>query len=100
MLDRLAFRPLLRVLCGAGRTGSWADLKLLLRQRFFPHRTAIAKVEGPSPPLLFQMASAYWVSQAIYVAAKLGIADLLKDGPMSYLELAEATASHPASLRR
>ena len=49
---------------------------------------------------LFQMASSYWVSQAIYVAVRLGIADLLKDGPMSYLELAEATASHPASLRR
>ena len=54
----------------------------------------------PAPVALFQMASSYWVSQAIYVAARLGIADLLKDGPMSYLELAEATASHPASLRR
>jgi O-methyltransferase/methyltransferase family protein len=100
MLDRLAFRPLLRVLCGAGRTGSWADLKLLLRQRFFPHRTAIAKVEGPSPPLLFQMASAYWVSQAIYVAAKLGIADLLKDGPQACSELALVVGSDAASLRR
>ena len=56
--------------------------------------------DQPPPVALFQMASSYWVSQAIYVAARLGIADLLKDGPMSYLELAEATASHPASLRR
>ena len=54
----------------------------------------------PPPVALFQMASGYWISQAIYVAARLGIADLLKDGPMSYLELAEATATHPASLRR
>jgi len=54
----------------------------------------------PPPVALFQMASSHWVSRAIYVAARLGIADLLKDGPMSYLELAEATASHPASLRR
>jgi hypothetical protein len=54
----------------------------------------------PPPVALFQMASSYWVLQAIYVAARLGIADLLKDGPMSYLALAEATASHPASLRR
>lgn len=54
----------------------------------------------PPPVALFQMASGYWASQAIYVAARLGIADLLKDGPMSYLELAEATATHPASLRR
>lgn len=54
----------------------------------------------PPPVALFRMASGYWISQAIYVAARLGIADLLKDGPMSYLELAEATATHPASLRR
>lgn len=54
----------------------------------------------PPPVALFQMASSYWVSQTIYVAARLGIADLLKDGPMSYLELAEATGTHPASLRR
>jgi hypothetical protein len=54
----------------------------------------------PAPVALFQMASSYWVSQAIYVAARLGIPDHRKDGPMSYHELAEATARHPASLRR
>jgi hypothetical protein len=31
--------------------------------------------EHPSPPALFQMATAYWFAQAIYVAAKLGIAE-------------------------
>ena len=29
---------------------------------------------------ILQMVSGYWVTQALYVAARLGIADLLKDG--------------------
>ena len=44
-----------------------------------------------SPRLaLLQMITGFWISQAIYVAAKLGIADLLKDGPKSCDALAEA----------
>ena len=54
----------------------------------------------PSPPILFQMATGYWVSQAIYVAAKLGIADLLKDGPQSCVALATATGADATSLFR
>lgn len=46
------------------------------------------------------MATGYWVSQAVYVAAKLGIADLLKDGPKSCDHLARATWAHPRSLYR
>jgi SAM-dependent methyltransferase len=46
------------------------------------------------------MATGYWVSQAIYVAAKLGIADLLKDGPQSCVVLAAATGSDAPSLFR
>ncbi|MBR8661705.1 MULTISPECIES: methyltransferase [Brevibacillus] len=41
-----------------------------------------------------------WVQQAIYVAAKLGIADLLADGPKNVGELAEATETHAPSLHR
>jgi hypothetical protein len=43
------------------------------------------------------MATGYWASQAIYVAAKLGIADLLKDGPQSCAALASATGTDVAS---
>ncbi|MGH9543762.1 MAG: methyltransferase [Terriglobales bacterium] len=46
------------------------------------------------------MATSYWVSQAIYVAAKLGIADLLKDGPQSCVALAAATGTDAPSLFR
>jgi len=42
----------------------------------------------------------HYVSRAIYVAAKLGIADLLKDGPRHSADLAEATQSHAPSLHR
>ena len=49
---------------------------------------------------VLQMASGYWVSRSIYVAAKLGIADLLKDSPKSCDELAIATGTHAPSLYR
>jgi hypothetical protein len=39
-------------------------------------------------------------SRAVYVAAKLGIADLLADGPVSTEELALATRTHEPSLYR
>ncbi len=49
---------------------------------------------------MMRMMTGYWVSQAIYVAAKLGIADLIDDGMESVDQLAEATATHPRSLYR
>jgi hypothetical protein len=42
----------------------------------------------------------YRISQAVYVATRLGIPDLLADGPREIDELAHATGSHPPSLRR
>jgi hypothetical protein len=46
------------------------------------------------------MASAYWISQAIYVAAKLGIADLLNDGRRSCSEIAALVGADARSLFR
>ncbi|KAF3885889.1 MULTISPECIES: methyltransferase [Nostocales] len=43
---------------------------------------------------------AYWVSRCIYVVAKLGIADLLKDGSQHCDTLAVATETHSNSLYR
>jgi hypothetical protein len=54
----------------------------------------------PPPVLLFQMATGHYVSQAIYVAAELGIADRLAGGPQAHDELAKATGTHAPSLRR
>ncbi len=49
---------------------------------------------------ILQMASGYWVSQALYVAARLGVADLLKDGSKSCDELAKATQVNARALYR
>jgi hypothetical protein len=100
MVARMAFWPLLRVLNGTRRTRSWAELKLLLRDRLLPATATRSKDQNPPPPALFQMATSYWVSQAIYVAAKLGVADFLVDGPQSSVALAAATRSEPSSLFR
>jgi len=50
--------------------------------------------------MLFQMASSYWTSQAIYVVAKLGIADLLKDRPLKCSEIAAIVGADVGSLFR
>lgn len=46
------------------------------------------------------MITGYWISQAIYAAAKFNIADHLKDGPKSVDELAEATSTNADALYR
>lgn len=49
---------------------------------------------------LNQLITGYWGTQAIYVAAKLRIADLLADGPRSVNDLAKQTNTDPQSLYR
>jgi SAM-dependent methyltransferase len=56
--------------------------------------------EIPPPFALFRMVTGYYVSRAIYVVAKLGIADHLRDSPRRVNDLAEATGTHAPSLKR
>jgi SAM-dependent methyltransferase len=49
---------------------------------------------------MMQFIHGYIPSQAIYVAAKLGLADLIGDVPRTVEELAHETKAHPPSLRR
>ncbi|HSG41977.1 MAG TPA: methyltransferase dimerization domain-containing protein, partial [Anaerolineales bacterium] len=56
--------------------------------------------DAQSRSTLMQMITGYWTSQAIYVAAELGIADLLRDGPKSYDLLAKSTGTSPRELFR
>jgi ubiquinone/menaquinone biosynthesis C-methylase UbiE len=49
---------------------------------------------------LDEMIRGYWLSQAIYAAAKFGIADLLQAGPRSVEDLAAATATNAGALYR
>jgi len=101
---------MLRTLSRARRTEQWAEVKSILKQRWFsvlrPSKWSSTGAIGENsksnsqPPALFRMASGYWLSQAIYVAAKLGLADLLKDGPKPSGELAAATGADEQALFR
>ena len=54
----------------------------------------------PPQAVLYQLATGHYVAHALDLAARLGIADLLKDGPRSVADLASATEAHAPSLRR
>ena len=56
--------------------------------------------EMPPPLVLLRMISGFYVSQAIYIMARLGIADHLSDGPLDAEELAKRSKVHAPSLRR
>jgi hypothetical protein len=49
---------------------------------------------------LFELLVGYRISQALYVAAKLGIADRLADGPRGIDDLAQTTTTHAPTLFR
>lgn len=50
--------------------------------------------------VMWEMAHNMWLAAGISVAAELGIADQLKEGPRSIDDLADLTATHPDSLYR
>ena len=57
--------------------------------------------QAPPPPVqMMQMITGFWTSCCIYAAAKLNIAELLKDKPQTADQLAETTHSDAASLYR
>ena len=63
--------------------------------------TAATDAGGPPPPVvMLQMLTGYWISQALYVAAKLGIADLVAAGTTSAQVLAEQTGVDETALHR
>jgi SAM-dependent methyltransferase len=60
-----------------------------------------AAEEGPPPEVTFiQLATGYWVSKAIYAAARLGVADSLSDGPKTVERLAAEAGADAPTLRR
>ena len=62
--------------------------------------TPPAAPQVPPHVQVIQMATAYWVSRAVYAVAQLGIADLLRDGPRDAVDLAAATGTHSPALHR
>lgn len=58
------------------------------------------KEEHAAAAAVLQMIWGIHISRAVYVVAKLGIADLLAGGPMTAAQLAQATQAHEGSLYR
>ena len=63
-------------------------------------QTAVATSEVPPPIAMLQLISGFWISRCIYVAAKLGIADLVKNESKTAAELAAVTGTNGPSLFR
>ena len=61
-----------------------------------PTSAAAAPLTLPPDAQVLNIVTGAWTSAAVYIAAKLGIADLLKDGPKSAEFLAVATATDSA----
>ncbi|MER5933990.1 methyltransferase [Streptomyces sp. NPDC002054] len=55
---------------------------------------------APAPFALLELAQGSMVTQAIYAAAELNVADALADGPLTVDELAARVDAHPESLYR
>jgi DNA-binding transcriptional ArsR family regulator len=65
-----------------------------------PEKSAAAADGPPLSAVLFQMTTGTMVSQAVSVAARLGVADVLADGPRSVEEIAELVDADPSTLYR
>jgi hypothetical protein len=68
-----------------------------------PGSLSMPNDSGPSedaPARMLQLLNAFLTVQALYVAAALGIADLLDEGPATVDDLAAATGAHRQSLYR
>ena len=59
-----------------------------------------ASEASSSPLALLELIAGSWTTQALHVAARLGIADHLADGPQSAAALADALGAHGDSLHR
>jgi hypothetical protein len=56
---------------------------------------------GPPPHVeVIQMASAIWTARAVYAAARLGLADILSNGPLTADDIAEKCGVHARSAHR
>jgi len=109
IIRQIPFLPLLRALVRNGSRPWWSELKRVLRRglatQFTVSRNAsplLAWTKQPSeqPPPVFQMATGYWVSQSIYVAAKLAIPDAIGSSLKSCPEIAAAIGANEHALFR
>src|SRR5258707_12340984 len=53
-----------------------------------------------APAAVLNVIKNFWLSRAVCAVAKLGIPDLVRDGPKTLGELATATGTHAPSIHR
>lgn len=63
-------------------------------------RVGLAPSSVPPQQVAYQLASGHYYSHAIALVAKLGVADLLGEGPRAVADLAAATGTHAPALMR
>src|SRR5205823_3252859 len=83
------------------RDASWVEADFL--SRFLDNiRMATSTTSPETPPniILHQMITGSWVTQAIHVAAELGIADFLSGGPRTAAEIAARVDANADALYR
>ncbi len=73
-------------------------IKFIEKIRNFLNKSAKKMI--PANFALLEMSLNFFIAKAIYVAAELNIADILKKGPKTIDELAEITKTHQPSLYR
>lgn len=76
--------------------------KRSLREGIMPQGTDDLRSSPRTPPpqALLEMVFGMWVPRVVQIAAELGLADLLADGPRGVNELAATTETHAHSLYR
>ena len=79
---------------------NWRRVKVAIQIKLFTLTKAITTSLVPAPLAMYQIICGFWVSRAIYIAAKLGIADYLQNQPKTAEELAALTDTHAPSLYR
>src|SRR5512140_470476 len=60
----------------------------------------IKDVDEPTSTAMLRLIQGFWLSRALSIVVRLGIADLLKDGPMTVDDLARTVNAHAPSLYR
>src|SRR5262249_12803116 len=97
-------RPALGRLARA--TGARDDVRATAPGRMAVRRTRKRKIAARTAPrpapheVMLQLISGYWLSQLVFVAAKLGVADELRQGPATADALAKRVGTHAPSLYR
>jgi C-methyltransferase len=69
-------------------------------ERFRHHLSRLHQRSAPAAVGMFELVMGAWVAQAIQVAAELGIADALREGPLHLDDLADRVGADPDALRR